>query len=103
MNANIHVIKNATNYANFQKEKYEAVPFLEKLKSNNKPIVGYSGISNVTRIDVEILDFLFSTRPDWQFVFVGHMSEELTDRFLRNNKRSVHNPGNMRERLYGIV
>jgi glycosyltransferase involved in cell wall biosynthesis len=81
LNANIHVIKNATNYANFQKEKYETVPFLEKLKSNNKPIVGYSGISNVTRIDVEILDFLFSTRPDWQFVFVGHMSEELTDRF----------------------
>jgi glycosyltransferase involved in cell wall biosynthesis len=83
LNSNIHVIKNATNYANFQKETYAVVPFLEKLKRNNKPIIGYSGISNVTRIDVEILDYLFSNRPDWQIVFVGTMSEDLIVRFSK--------------------
>ena len=81
LNPNIHIIKNATNYANFQKEKYAAVPFLEKLKSNNKPIIGYSGISNVTRVDGDMLDYLFISRPDWQFVFVGTMSDELRARF----------------------
>ena len=59
LNPNIHVVKNATNYANFERENYTAVPFLEKLKAQNRPIIGYSGISNITRIDVEILELSF--------------------------------------------
>ncbi len=98
LNPDIHVIKNATNYANFQKETYAVVPFLEKLKNNNKPIIGYSGISNVTRIDVGILDYLFSIRPDWQFVFVGHMSEELIERFSKYD-HFFHSPAVPYEQL----
>jgi glycosyltransferase involved in cell wall biosynthesis len=96
LNPNIHVIKNATNYANFQKERYALVPFLEKLKK--KPIIGYSGISNITRIDVEILDYLFSSRPDWQVVFVGHMSEELIRRFSKYD-HFFHSPAVPYEQL----
>jgi glycosyltransferase involved in cell wall biosynthesis len=98
LNTNIHVIKNATNYANFQKERYAVVPFLEKLKSNNKPIIGYSGISNITRIDVKIVDYLFRTRKDWQFVFVGHMSKELIEQFSKYD-HFFHSPAVPYEQL----
>ena len=78
INTNIHIIKNATNYSNFDRKKYRAVPLLDNMKSEKKPIIGYSGICNISRIDVVLLDFLLRNRPDWQYVFIGPKGEELT-------------------------
>ena len=71
---------------------------LEQLKSNNRPIIGYSGISNITRIDVSLLDYLLRSRPDWQFVFVGSKGEELAAH-VGNYDNSHHLPAVDYERL----
>ncbi len=81
--SDIHVIRNATNYYNFDRKSYKSIDFLERLKQNKKPIIGYSGIANMSRIDVGLLDFLFEKRPDWQFVFVGPADSDITERYLK--------------------
>lgn len=71
LNPNTHVIRNATNYHNFDREHYTSIPSLELIKKEKRPILGYSGIVNMTRIDCDLLDFLLEKRPEWQYVFVG--------------------------------
>lgn len=92
LNKNIHIVKNATNYHNFDRQHYGIVPFLEKLKNNQMPIIGYSGISNISRIDCDILDCLFRKKPKWQYVFMGGKGEELIERFS-HYKNFFHLPG----------
>lgn len=81
VNPNIHVIRNATNYENFSREIYEEIDVLEQIKQNDSPIIGYSGIANMGRIDGELLDFLIRQRPHWQFVFVGPAHEHFRERY----------------------
>ena len=71
LNSNTHVIRNATNYDNFEKANFEKVEVLEALKQSEVPIVGYSGMANLGRIDSQLLDFLIEKRPNWKFVFIG--------------------------------
>ena len=58
LNPNIYVIRNATNYSNFDRREYIKIDYFEKLKEDKSPIIGYSGIANMSRIDADILDFL---------------------------------------------
>ena len=81
INSNIHVIRNATNYENFNRETYRTIEALEAIKRNGGPIIGYSGIANMGRIDREVLDCLLSQRPNWQFVFVGPAHSNFVDRY----------------------
>ncbi len=81
--SDIHVIRNATNYYNFDRKSYKSIDFLERMKQNKKSIIGYSGIANLSRIDVYLLDFLLEKKPDWQFVFIGPMDSNLTVRYLK--------------------
>lgn len=37
----------------------------------NKPVIGYIGALLRQRLDIELLEFLASTNPQWQFVLVG--------------------------------
>ena len=82
LNPNIHVVRNATNYYNFDRKNYNPVDFLEKIKSTKKPIIGYSGLANASRIDFGLLGFLIEKRPNWQFVFVGPADSAFVQRFL---------------------
>ncbi len=86
--SNIHVIRNATNYYNFNRKSFKSIDYLEKMKQNKKSIIGYSGIANMSRIDVGLLDFLLEKRPDWQFVFIGPTDSKLTEMYL--NYKNVH-------------
>ncbi len=86
--SDIHVIRNATNYYNFDRKSYKSIDFLERVKQNKKPIIGYSGIANTSRIDVGLLDFLLEKRPDWQFVFIGPANSDFTERYLKH--KNVH-------------
>jgi hypothetical protein len=79
----IHVIRNATNYYNFDRKSYKSVDFFERLKSSKNPIIGYSGIANMSRIDVGLLDFLLEEKPDWQFVFIGPAHSNFTDKYVK--------------------
>ena len=82
LNSNIHVIRNATNYFNFERKNYKSIDILERMKSNKNPIIGYSGIANMGRIDSDLLDFLLDKRPDWQFVFVGPAHAKFAEKYL---------------------
>ena len=84
LNSNIHVLRNATNYNNFDRKDYKPVDCLEKIKKSGKPIIGYSGIANLSRIDSELLDYLISKRPDWQFVFVGPAEPYFTEKYVQS-------------------
>lgn len=82
--SNIHVIRNATNYYNFDRNDYKSIDVLERLKSNKKPVIGYSGLANMSRIDSDLLDFLLEQRPDWQFVFIGPAKSDFKERYLKH-------------------
>ena len=81
LNPNIHVIRNATNYENFSRETYESIDVLERIKHHGSPIIGYSGIANMGRIDGDLLDFLLNQRPNWEFVFVGPAHAHFVERY----------------------
>ncbi|MCD4777918.1 MAG: glycosyltransferase [Desulfobacterales bacterium] len=83
LNKNIHVIKNGTNYYNFDRKSYKTIDFLERIKSKKKPIIGYSGNINTFRIDFSLLDFLLDQRPNWQYVFIGPAESYFTKRYLK--------------------
>jgi len=84
LNHNMHVIRNGTNYDNFDRPTYKAVEILEGIKQNGKPIVGYIGIANMGRIDADLFDFLLERRPGWQFVFVGPVHPNFIERYAKH-------------------
>jgi len=85
LNDNIHVIRNATNYHNFDRNNYNSIDSLEKIKKSAMQIIGYSGMANLSRIDTDLLDFLLEKRPDWQFVFLGPAKSDFKESYLRYN------------------
>ncbi|MDR4498060.1 MAG: glycosyltransferase [Candidatus Scalindua sp.] len=80
--SNIHVIRNATNYDNFDRKNYKPVDFLEKIKNDKNPVIGYIGNISMSRMDEGLLDFLLERRPDWQFVFIGPAHSDFKKRYL---------------------
>ena len=88
LSSNIHVIRNATNYYNFERKSYKSIDSLERMKQYKKPIIGYSGIANLWRFDTNLLDFLLEKRPDWQFVFIGPADSFFIERYLQY--KNVH-------------
>ena len=83
LNRNIHVIRNATNYFNFDRETYRKIDLLERMKNRGMPVVGYSGGISPSRIDFNILDFLFQQRPHWSYVFVGRAYSSCMERYRK--------------------
>ena len=82
VNDNIHIVRNATNYKNFDRSRFEPIEKLEVLKKSGKPIIGYSGIANLGRIDSTLLDYLIGNRPHWEFVFVGPAHERFVEKYM---------------------
>ncbi len=82
LNANIHVIRNGTNYDNFDRQTFKLITALDKIKQNKIPIIGYAGIANMGRIDSDLLDYLIEKKPDYQFVFVGPVHENFKKRYV---------------------
>ncbi|MDP2723609.1 MAG: glycosyltransferase [Bacteroidales bacterium] len=48
---------------------------MEPILSLKKPIIGYIGVLFQLRLDIQVLEFLAQSRPDWSFVFVGPEDE----------------------------
>ncbi len=48
---------------------------MEPILALKKPIVGYIGVLFNLRLDIEVLEFLAKSRPDYSFVFVGPEDE----------------------------
>ncbi len=85
LNKNIHVLRNATNYSNFDRNSFKPVKFLAKIKNGGKKIIGYSGSFNMYRTDCNLLDFLLEKRPCWEFVFIGPAESLLVEKYSRFN------------------
>ena len=88
LNSNIQVMRNATNYENFNRQTYKSIHMLERFRERQVPIIGYSGTANMGRIDKGILDFLLEQRSNWQFVFVGPAQSHFVERYA--NCQNVH-------------
>jgi glycosyltransferase involved in cell wall biosynthesis len=83
LNSNIQVIRNATNYDNFNREDCKPIELLEKIKETINPIIGYSGSAGFSRIDTSLLDFLIEERPLWQYIFVGPAHQNFVERYAK--------------------
>ncbi len=83
LNSNIQVLRNATNYENFDREYYKPIELLEKIKEANEFIIGYSGMVSLSRIDTALLDFLIEERPLWQYIFVGPAHSNFVERYAK--------------------
>lgn len=88
LNSSIHVVRNATNYDNFERKDYKRIDVLESIRDKGRPIIGYSGLANISRIDTDLLDFLLEERRDWQFVFVGPVKNNFATRYC--GKENYH-------------
>lgn len=84
LNANIHVIRNATNYYNFDRKGYDPIESLERIKSKNQSILGHSGWIHGGRIDSDLLDYLLEKRPNWQYVFIGPANLEFIRSYVHH-------------------
>lgn len=97
LNARMHVIRNGTNYENFDRTRYETIDSLERLKGNQNPIVGYIGNASLGRIDSELFDFLLQKRPNWQFVFIGPAHSNFMERYANCENVHVMKPVNYQD------
>ncbi len=53
----------------------------------NKPIIGYVGYLSSLRLDLEIISFIATQRPDWNIILVGPMDDD----FLKSDLHSFNN------------
>jgi glycosyltransferase involved in cell wall biosynthesis len=88
VNEQIEVLKNATNYDNFDRKAYAAVDFLEPIKNLGSPMVGYTGGIRKNRIDFDLLDHVLYKKSDWQFVFIGDADSAFREHY--KNLNNVH-------------
>ena len=59
---------------------------IEPIMQLKKPIIGYIGVLFKLRLDIEVLEFLARSRPDWSFVFVGPEDDDFKASELHKQK-----------------
>lgn len=69
----------------FSKEYVKEIP--EDLKSIKKPLIGYIGALKSSRLDIDLLEYISKTRPDWSVVLVGPEDEV----FKQSNLHNIEN------------
>lgn len=83
LNSNNMVIRNATNFNNFDKESFVTLSDMQNIKSRHTKIVGYIGTGNYARLDLPAISELVSTKSSWAFVFIGNIDQQVKD-YLNN-------------------
>lgn len=66
----------------FDKNLIDRVP--EDIAGIKKPVIGYIGALFSLRLDIEVLEYLATQRPDWQIVLVGPEDEAFKASNLHN-------------------
>lgn len=77
LNKNNLIVRNATNYSNFDRENFSRVDSLEEIKAQYEKIVGYIGTANLIRFDLAAVEKMLEDRKQWALVFVGNIEERL--------------------------
>lgn len=88
-NENAFVIRNATNFFTFSNNcKNSAVSL--KIRSYGDKVVGYIGWLNSLRLDLDLIYFIAERRPQYQFIFMGPMSDKSPLGQLIPGLKNVH-------------
>lgn len=78
-NPNIHHVPNAVDFAAYATRD---APIPSDLAEVRRPIVGYSGLV-AARLDFDLLEAGAEARPEWSFVFIGHVREDESQEHVR--------------------
>jgi len=78
-NPNTHLVPNAVNFAAYAEGEVE-IP--DDLANIRQPVIGYSGLVGA-RLNLELLESVAAARPDWSYVFVGAVNDELCEDAIR--------------------
>lgn len=71
-NPNSFFVGQGCNLSLFQPSKIINIPVdMNAIKANGKPVIGYAGALTALRLDLEVLEYLASNKPEWNFVMVG--------------------------------
>ena len=71
LNSETHVVHHAADFDHFSKAAQEATVVPPDMAKLPKPVIGSVGVMDPQRFDVELIEKLSATRPDWSFVLVG--------------------------------
>jgi len=74
INRHAYYIGNGCNISLFDVKKKHPLP-ADMVGLSTKPIIGYVGALLDMRLDINLIHFLASSRPDWNFVLVGPEDE----------------------------
>lgn len=77
------VLRNSTNYDNFNRNTYGRIDEIEKIKEKYKYIIGYSGWVNESRVDYDLIDYLSKNKQDYAYLFVGPYDRTFVDKFKK--------------------
>lgn len=94
VNKCVHVIRNATNYDNFDRSVYAPVEYLDVIKASNRPIIGYIGGVRANRLDFNLLEYIFNNKKRWQFVFIGDADQAFINRYHKYDNVHLFPPVN---------
>lgn len=71
----------------FDKKLISSPPLdIKPIMDLKKPIIGYIGVLFKLRLDIEVLEFLARSRPEWSFVFVGPEDDDFKASELHKQK-----------------
>jgi glycosyltransferase involved in cell wall biosynthesis len=84
-NTNSSYIGQGCNLELFTKEYVKLVP--DDIKNIKRPVIGYVGALDSTRLDHSILRIIAASNPDWQIVLVGPEDES----FLKSDLHTFPN------------
>ncbi|MFZ3063650.1 MAG: glycosyltransferase [Actinomycetota bacterium] len=92
-NGNTHLVPNGVDYELFSQASGD-MPLPARLRSVKPPRIGFLGKINL-KLDFELICFLASSRPDWNFVFLGpneYDQEGVTERRVEEVKtlKNIH-------------
>ncbi len=67
-NSNSFFIGQGCDLSLFTQLKNYNLPDLQKLE---KPLIGYIGALSASRLDIELLSFIATSKPDWNIILIG--------------------------------
>jgi len=83
LNRNVSLISNGVDVSFFKSSSSSKLPqVLGLFKKTNKPIIGYYG-AIAEWFDAELIKFCAINRPNYHFVFVGHISDPIVEGALK--------------------
>jgi glycosyltransferase involved in cell wall biosynthesis len=91
-NDNVHLVKNAVDYDRFVETIEGSNGPPADMAAISAPIMGYVGAVN-NKLDFELINTVVRAKPDWSFVFVGPISDQLDatiQEFVQNHPPNVH-------------